>query len=145
MNLPRGIWLYVDLFSQCIDMQMLIQGGIHQSECDITIKAFSPFPTPRREMHRSLYLHSLTTKFSQCIYRYGSKKLNYRGMSMTAAMDSPTLPLAGIRVLDMTRVLAGVSKPRFSYENVHTDIYTPAIRYTNSRRPGVGNIESCRH
>ncbi|MCJ1344326.1 hypothetical protein MMC31_002529 [Peltigera leucophlebia] len=59
----------------------------------------------------------------QFIYHYGSKSLNYRGMSMTAAMDSPTLPLAGIRVLDMTRVLA-------------------AIRYTNSRRPGVGYIKS---
>lgn len=32
-------------------------------------------------------------------------------MNMTAAMDSPTLPLAGIRVLDMTRVLAGVCGP----------------------------------
>lgn len=43
-------------------------------------------------------------------------------MSMTAAMDSPTLPLAGIRVLDMTRVLAGVCGPWFSYEHNPTDI-----------------------
>lgn len=40
---------------------------------------------------------------------------------MTAAMDSPTLPLAGIRVLDMTRVLAGVCGPRFSYDD-STDV-----------------------
>ena len=33
-----------------------------------------------------------------------------RGLA-TAAVDSPTLPLAGIRVLDMTRVLAGVRLP----------------------------------
>ena len=36
-----------------------------------------------------------------------SERSFYRGLA-TAAADSPTLPLAGIRVLDMTRVLAGV-------------------------------------
>lgn len=37
----------------------------------------------------------------------GSRSVKPRRMA-TAATDSPTLPLAGIRVLDMTRVLAGV-------------------------------------
>lgn len=98
-------------------MQMLFKGVSINGNVTSLIKTFSPFLTLRREMHRSLYLQSLTRKFRQCIYRYGSKTLNYRGMSMIAAMDSPTLPLAGIRVLDMTRVLAGVCRPWFSYEN----------------------------
>lgn len=103
---------------------MLLTAGIHQRECDITNKKTPPFLKPRRQMHRSLYLPSLTRNFRQCIYRYDSKTLKYRGMIMTAAMDSPTLPLAGIRVLDMTRVLAGVCRPWFSYENNHTDIHS---------------------
>lgn len=37
----------------------------------------------------------------------GSLYRRHRTMA-TVAADSPTLPLAGIRVLDMTRVLAGV-------------------------------------
>lgn len=37
----------------------------------------------------------------------GCRSTGHRCMA-TAAADSPTLPLAGIRVLDMTRVLAGV-------------------------------------
>ncbi|KAI4180953.1 MAG: hypothetical protein L6R41_006910 [Letrouitia leprolyta] len=40
----------------------------------------------------------------------GFTKYRHRGLA-TAAPDTSTLPLAGIRVLDMTRVLAGVSSP----------------------------------
>lgn len=39
----------------------------------------------------------------------GSRRLARRCMA-TAAMDSSTLPLAGVRILDMTRVLAGVRR-----------------------------------
>lgn len=108
------------LRTQFLTINALYKGVPIDGNVTSVIKPF----TPHREMDRSLYLHSLTRKFRQCIYCYGSKLLNHRAMSMTAAMDSPTLPLAGIRVLDMTRVLAGVCRPWFSYKNDYTDIHT---------------------
>lgn len=101
---------------RCTDMPF--KGVSINGNVTSILKPFLP------EMHRSSYLQSLTRKFRQCIYRYGSKTLNCRGMSMTAAMDSPTLPLAGIRVLDMTRVLAGVCRLCFSYEKDLTDMHS---------------------
>ncbi len=47
-------------------------------------------------------------RFFNAPIRFNSSNCSLcRGLA-TAAVDSPTLPLAGIRVLDMTRVLAGV-------------------------------------
>lgn len=105
-------------FAYAVSHNALFKGVSIDGNVTSLIKAL----TPHLEMYPSLYLHSLTRKFKQCIYRYGSKMLNHRVMSMTAAMDSPTLPLAGIRVLDMTRVLAGVCRSSFRYKNDHTDI-----------------------
>lgn len=59
---------------------------------------------------------SLARHLSPRIRLNGSECSLCRGLA-TAAADSPTLPLAGIRVLDMTRVLAGV---RVVYGNVYS-------------------------
>lgn len=102
--MPRGIRI---CFAYAVSHNALFKGLSIEGNVTSLIKAF----LLSHAMHRSLYPHSLTRKVRQCIYRYGSKILNHRVISMTAAMDSPTLPLAGIRVLDMTRVLAGVCRP----------------------------------
>ena len=60
-----------------------------------------------------------------------------------AAANSPTLPLAGIRVLDMTRVLAGVG-PSYPFLRSNLTI-TPAILYSNTWRPGVGSLKPSMH
>ena len=65
-----------------------------------------------------------------------------RGLATAAEAVSPTLPLAGIRVLDMTRVLAGVCRS-LSRVKVHMRAnICPAVLYTNTRRPRVGIITS---
>lgn len=133
--MPRGIG-----FAYAVSHNALYKGVPIDGNVTSVIKPF----TPHRKMDRSLYLHSLTRKFRQCTYRYGSKLLNHRVMSMIAAMDSPTLPLAGIRVLDMTRVLAGVCRPWFSCKNDHTDILSSRTLRKFSETWGR-HIESCRH
>ena len=60
-----------------------------------------------------------------------------RGLA-TAAAPAPTLPLAGIRVLDMTRVLAGVSLVIAMPVPEACQTFQTALLYTNTRRSWVG-------
>lgn len=62
--------------------------------------------------------------------------------SEAAQPDDGTLPLRGIRVLDMTRVLAGVSPIPIKYCSIDvrlTEIIELAILYTDSWRPRVSS------
>jgi len=59
----------------------------------------------------------------------------------TAATDDIALPLKGYRVLDMTRVLAGVSVRPGRCEGV-TNQYGTAVLYANTWRPWVRLIQN---
>ena len=89
-------------------------------DCRIAGLSFKmiPFPFPARSGLLSLSVPKNEMSVSRsfrCLARHqgsnailnGSKFARYRNLA-TAAAGSPTLPLAGVRVLDMTRVLAGV-------------------------------------
>ncbi|KAL8825368.1 MAG: hypothetical protein Q9170_007818 [Blastenia crenularia] len=68
-------------------------------------------------------LHALARPLQSTARINGSKILRRRGLA-TAHAETSTLPLAGIRVLDMTRVLAGVSRD---------ETFQPLIVYEVSR------------
>ena len=97
---------------------------------------FSPCQIPYNcEMSASRALRPYVIRFVSSLQPNGSKRCRYRTMA-TATMDTPTLPLAGIRVLDMTRVLAGVRFNTRDSRPKRTDS-VPAILYANPRRPRV--------
>jgi hypothetical protein len=65
-----------------------------------------------------------------------------RPLTTTAATgDAASLPLAGIKVLDMTRVLAGVSV--YDYRIRTGFDINPAILHTDTGRPRVGDGQPC--
>jgi len=78
-----------------------------------------------------------TSKISRCLpYRDEARNPLWRTFA-TAAEDDSKLPLKGYRVLDMTRVLAGVSQLLKIWWNPRVDCFI-ALLYTNSRRSRVG-------
>ena len=102
----------------------------------------SSFPLPilcpvYRAMQSQRSLLALTKYAGHLRRLNGSRATRYRGMATEAAMLDPKLPLAGIRVLDMTRVLAGVRGILPALEPNTADL-SAAILYTNPWRPRVG-------
>lgn len=81
---------------------------------------------------RSFLVRTRGTVFSN-----GSRSVRIR-RAATAATDSPTLPLAGIRVLDMTRVLAGVYTSFLQPRRQSKADLAPAVLYPNPGRSWVG-------
>lgn len=60
--------------------------------------------------HTFLNMASLRFSLSRSCLKLQQHRHSFRGLSSTVtAQDAANLPLTGIRVLDMTRVLAGVS------------------------------------
>lgn len=68
-------------------------------------------------------------------YLYLSRS-NRSWRTYSTALSDDTLPLKGIRVLDMTRVLAGVGIMQLTFHRLVLTSHA-AILYTNPGRPGV--------
>lgn len=93
----------------------------------------------------SLMSFLLPARASKSLFLSNGLRIGRRRALATAASNSDTLPLAGIRVLDMTRVLAGVSP---TYSPCHKSISLPtnmstALLHPNPWRPRVCYIIFC--
>ena len=90
-------------------------------------------------------LVGLTRRLSHRTRPNGPACSHCKGLATAAVTtaDSATLPLAGIRVLDMTRVLAGVCVAR---KNIWVCPLTirKAILHANTWRPRVGIVKFSR-